>query len=117
MSGRLANAAGRAAEDAVARHYAARGAMARDRRWRGGGGEIDLILTDAAGDIVFVEVKHARTHAAAAHALGAAQMARLARAADTYLGTLPAGRDTPCRFDAALVDRGGAIEVIENAFV
>jgi len=117
MSGRLANAAGVAAEDAVARAYAARDARERERRWRGGGGEIDLVMTGARGEIVFVEVKHAATHAAAAAALGPAQKARLFTAAEAYLASLPTGADTPCRFDAALVDRAGRVEIIENALM
>lgn len=117
MSGLFSTLSGAAAEDAVARVYAARGAREIARRWRGGGGEIDLILAAPTGEILFVEVKHARCHARAAAALGAAQRARLAIAAETYLGTLPAGRDTRCRFDAALVDREGRVQVIENALM
>lgn len=116
MSGQLSHAAGLAAEDAVARHYRDAGATPLAQRWRGGGGEIDLVY--ARGDaIIFVEVKKSRSHASAAAALGAGQQARLRGAAETYLGGLPAGLDTECRFDVALVDAIGAVEVIENALV
>lgn len=110
--GSTADCAGRAAEDIVSRHYRARGAQARGRRWRGLGGEIDLIF-DHCGATVFVEVKKAADFAAAAARIGPDQIARLSRAAEEYLGC-NGGSD--CRFDVALVDRVGRVEILENAF-
>lgn len=115
MSGKTAYLTGLSAEDIVARHYTDRGLVEVARRWRGQGGEIDLIFAD--GDtMVFVEVKAARDHAAAAQMLRPAQMARLLAAGAEFAGTQPAGQLTPMRFDAALVDRTGVVEVLENAF-
>ncbi len=122
LRGALAHQAGRLAEAQVARHYAARGMTVLATRWRGRGGEIDLILRDGEGGadgrgagLVFVEVKKARDLAAAAQRLRPAQMARLQAAAAEFLGGQPAGLDTPARIDVALVDAQGRVEVIENA--
>ena len=98
----------------MARHYARLGLGVVEVRWRGEAGEIDLVLRDGDG-VVFVEVKAARDHAGAARALTPRQIARLLEAGAEYLGTLPTGQLTEARFDVALVDRSGAVEVIENA--
>lgn len=107
---------GHAAEDIVARRYEAAGSPVLDRRWRGQGGEIDLVARE--GDaLVFVEVKKARSHDEAAWRLGARQIARLCAAAAEYLAGEPRGQDSEMRFDLALVDNRGAVQVIENAFM
>ncbi len=121
MSGRAARGAmahhgGLAAEEQVAEVYAARGATVLARRWRGGGAEIDLILEEG-GAVVFVEVKRAATHAAAAARIAPAQAARLLAAAEAFLGTRPAGTLTESRFDAALVDGAGRVEILRDAFL
>lgn len=85
------------------------------RRWRGPGGEIDLILRDA-GRVVFVEVKSAETHAIAAERLSPRQMGRIVVSAGAFLAGEPGGQDTEMAFEVALVDAQGRIEVIENAF-
>jgi putative endonuclease len=111
---------GLSAEDIVARHYADRGYEVLERRWRGAGGEIDLIFRHGEGDdeeIVFVEVKASKTHARAGAALGARQIARLSASAEDYIGRLPTGLLTPMRIDVALVNGVGEIEVLENALM
>jgi putative endonuclease len=113
VSGKRNTLAGLSAEEAVTLRYAASGATCRARRWRGGGGEIDLVM-EANGQIIFVEVKQRASLEAAAAALRPAQQARLREAAAAYLVACPAGQETNCRFDAALVDRHGAIEIIEH---
>lgn len=98
--------AGLSAEQAVARHYADRGAVLRETRWRGRCGEIDLILSE--GDrIVFVEVKKSRTHAMAVQRVTARQLGRILRSAEVYLAQCPAGALTDARLDLALVDAQG----------
>lgn len=114
--GAMGHAGGQAAEHQVERAYADRGARCLARRWRGAGGEIDLIF-EMAGDIVFVEVKASRSHARAAARLSPRQSARLLAAAEEYLGTQPAGSLTPMRIDVALVDGQGMIEIVENALM
>lgn len=112
--GRAAYHLGRSAEGAVARHYLEAGLAVVEARWRGAAGEIDLVLRDGEG-VVFVEVKAARDHAQAARSLTPRQAARLLDAGAEYLGSCERGQLTPARFDVALVDRVGRVEVIENA--
>lgn len=114
MSGRISYHAGRVAEDSVAERYSRAGMPVIGLRWRGKGGEIDLIVRD--GDaVVFIEVKKSRSFARAAERLGARQIERLFMAASEYLETEPKGQLTEARFDVALVDGQGKIEILENA--
>ena len=54
--GRTEHLAGLAAEERIAQDYERRGFPVAGRRWRGQGGEIDLIARD--GDaLIFIEVK------------------------------------------------------------
>ncbi|MDO5631954.1 MAG: YraN family protein [Paracoccus sp. (in: a-proteobacteria)] len=113
--GALACLSGAMAEDNVATRYQAAGAEILARRWRGRAGEIDLIVQQ--GDcVIFVEVKKSRTHELAALRLDRRQMDRICGAALEYCGTLSSGSLTEMRFDVALVDDSGRIDVIENAF-
>ncbi len=114
MSGSVSYHAGLAAEEIVARHYEAQGYRILARRWRGQGGEIDVIATRDA-ETVFVEVKASATHGAAAWRVGPRQVRRLFDAAAEYMGSLPDGQDSAVRFDVALVDGTGRVEVVENA--
>lgn len=117
MSGLVSYRAGLSAEDAVAARYAAQGGRVIARRWRGGGGEIDLVL-EVGGIVVFVEVKQARDLARAATRVSPAQQARLLAAAEVCLAGLPgAGAPRDCRFDVALVDGAGRVEIVANAFL
>ena len=104
--GQRAYWAGVAAEAAVERTYLARGAQLLQRRWRGKAGEIDLIFT---------EVKAARTHASAAHALRPAQARRLCLAGQEFAAGRPTGQLTPMRFDLAMVDGQGQVVLVQNA--
>lgn len=113
--GRLAQLSGVLAEDTVARHLEALGLTVLARRWRGTVGEIDLICRD--GDcLVFVEVKQAATHADAAQRLGRNQMDRICAAACEYCVAKAGGMDREMRFDVALVDALGRVELLINAF-
>lgn len=114
MSGAVSHHAGLAAEDLVARRYAGLGLPIVARRWRCGSGEIDLILRDGEG-LVFVEVKCSRTHALAAEHLTPRQISRILAAATEFVANEPLGLMTEMRFDVALVDGTGRIEVLENA--
>jgi putative endonuclease len=115
MSGLSNHHAGLSAEEQVAQLYRRSGCDVIARRWRGPGGEIDLIARNGA-EIVFIEVKRARSHAAATERVSARQMGRICASAACFLGEQPAGALTPARFDVALVDGLGRIEVLENAF-
>lgn len=115
MSGAIAYHGGLAAEDQVAAHYGMAGCDVCNRRWRGRGGEIDIVARD--GDtVVFVEVKRSRSHARAAERVTPRQRQRLFDAAGEFLAREPAGLDSECRFDVALVDGAGQISILENAF-
>lgn len=93
----------------VQRNYrVARGPGAR-------GGEIDLILLDRDGTLVFVEVRSRAglAQGGAAASVGASKQRSLVFAAQHFLSrsaTLP-----PCRFDVVAID-GEAIEWIRAAF-
>lgn len=113
--GMLAHEAGRAAEGAVASAYLRAGREVIARRWRGPGGEIDLIARDGA-ELVFIEVKTSSSHARAAEHLSRRQMGRIHAAASAYLASEPLGQLTLARFDVALVNGRGEIEILENAF-
>ena len=93
----------------VARNYrVARGPHAR-------GGEVDLILRERDGTLVFVEVR-ARTdarHGGAAASVGAAKRASLVLAARHYL--LRFAVPPPCRFDVVAIE-GGALQWLRGAF-
>lgn len=93
----------------VQRNYrVARGASAR-------GGEIDLVMRERDGTLVFVEVR-ARADASrggAAASVGAAKQRRLVWAAQQYLRTLPVL--PPCRFDVVALD-GEHLEWLRGAF-
>lgn len=115
MTGAVSYQAGLAAEDIVARFYEARGRRVAARRWRCSAGEIDLIARDGA-EVIFIEVKHSRSHSEAAQSLSTGQMARIAEAASMFLAGEPAGQMTLSRFDVALVDGQGRLELLENAF-
>lgn len=115
MSGAVSYHAGEAAEASVARYYGSRGLTIVRQRWRGRGGEVDLIARDGVG-LVFIEVKRSRTHAVAATRLGRRQMDRLCAAAAEYIAGEPRGQLTDVRFDLALVDGSGRVDIIENAF-
>lgn len=108
--------AGLAAEAIVARDYQQRGREVACQRWRGTGGEIDLIVRE--GDrIVFTEVKKSRTHDMAAQRLSRRQMDRLCSAASEFVAGEPRGQMTEMRFDLATVDQAGTVRIIENAFM
>lgn len=113
--GQVSQAAGVAAEGVVEHLYMRSGRVIAARRWRGAGGEIDLIARDGA-EVIFIEVKQSVTHAQAAEHLGARQMGRIWNAAAEFLEGEPMGQLTAARFDVALVDGQGRVEIIENAF-
>ena len=89
--------------------------------YRGGGGEIDLILLD--GDtLVFAEVRLRRNRrfGTAAHSVDARKQVRLLNAARAYLREHDAASRHPCRFDViAYNDRPDATDTplwIRGAF-
>jgi len=116
MSGMVSYLAGASAEEQVGAHYARNGMPITARRWRGKGGEIDLVAQDGDG-LVFIEVKKSRSHARAAERLSMRQIRRLFDAAGEYMAVFSSGRAVNARFDVALVDGAGRIEILENALI
>jgi putative endonuclease len=112
---------GRAGEALAQRHLVARGMRVLEHNYRVArgrsrrGGEIDLILLDADGTLVFVEVRVRRGGfgGGAAASVGPAKRASLVFAAQTYLARLD--RLPPCRFDVVAVD-GERVEWLKAAF-
>lgn len=86
-----------------------------ETRWRGPAGEIDLIFRDG-DELIFVEVKKSSSHALAASRLDRRQMDRICLSALDYADRIGSGRAVPMRFDAALVDGHGRVDIIRNAF-
>ncbi|WP_371229317.1 YraN family protein [Roseovarius sp. 2305UL8-3] len=106
---------GASAEAAVARYLGRRGCDLVAERWRGKGGEIDLILREGE-TYVFCEVKKARSFDAAQNSLRETQMYRIHAAASEYLEHTPKGQLSDVRFDLALVNETGEIRIVKNAF-
>lgn len=112
---------GDAAEARALAHLQGRGLRLVERNYRvargpsARGGEIDLILRDRDGTLVFVEVRSRRSaaHGGAAASVGMAKRQRLLLAARHYLARLPS--PPPCRFDVVALD-GDGIEWIQAAF-
>lgn len=113
MSGSVSYLAGLSAEDQVSRRYVSDGHVILSRRWRGKAGEIDLVA-EKDGTVVFIEVKKSRSHARAAERLSQRQLTRIFRSAEDFIGHLPAGSNTDCRVDVALLDGRGEIDILPN---
>ena len=111
-------ARGDAGEDRALAHLLAAGLRLVSRNYRTpgrGGGEIDLIMREPDGTLVFVEVR-ARTghgHGGAAASVTGAKQRRIVRAAQHYLMGLPVL--PPCRFDVVAVD-GDQLQWLPGAF-
>ena len=109
---------GNAAEDAALAHLLAAGLTLVERNYRTpgrGGGEIDLVMREAGGTLVFVEVRAraATTHGGAAASVGGVKQRRIVLAARHYLMR---HRSPPaCRFDVVAID-GNHIEWLKAAF-
>ena len=112
---------GDAAEARALAHLQAQGLALVRRNYRvaagprSRGGEIDLILRDRDGTLVFVEVRSrgGSGQGGAAASIGPAKLASLRLAARHYLLRLP--QLPPCRFDVVAIDKG-CIEWLPGAF-
>lgn len=106
---------GLSAEGSVISDYERRGYCLQATRWKGQQGEIDVIARD--GDsYVFVEVKKSRDFARAAERVSPRQMRRLCNTAYEFLAANALGLATHMRFDVAMVNMHGEVQIIENAF-
>jgi putative endonuclease len=121
VGGRSTRAIGDAAEARALAHLQRHGLTLVQRNYRVAGGphargaEVDLIVRDRDGTLVFVEVRSRRaaTHGGALASVDAAKRRRLVRAAQHFLLRLAAL--PPCRFDVVAVE-GDALEWVKGAF-
>ena len=118
-------AVGDAAESIALAHLQKVGLMLLETNYRTpgrGGGEIDLIMKDADGTLVFIEVRQraSHSHGGAGASISAVKQKRIVFAARHFLmrfKTLP-----PCRFDVVLIHGGigrsdaPTIEWLRSAF-
>ena len=82
-----------------------------------GGGEIDLIMREADGTTVFVEVRKRATasHGGAAASVSFTKQRRIVFAARHYLMLLRLRELPPCRFDVVSLDAAG-VQWLKAAF-
>jgi len=109
---------GDAAEGAALAYLQAAGLRLVVRNYRTpgrGGGEIDLVMRERDGTLVFVEVRSRKgvSHGGAAASVSALKQRRIIFAARSYLMRLPSL--PPCRFDVVSVE-AGRIEWLKAAF-
>ena len=117
QTGAVARTPGQQAEDAALRHALARGWRLIERNYRTpgrGGGEIDLVMRDRDGTLVFVEVRSRASNAfgGAGASIGAVKQRRIVFAARHYL--LRMSVPPPCRFDVVLVQ--DSVQWLKAAF-
>ena len=109
------------AEERALRHLLRHGLALEWRNYRLAGGprqrgaEIDLILRERDGTLVFVEVRARRSsaHGGAAATVSVQKQQRIARAAAHYLMRLAV--PPPCRFDVVAID-GDELVWLRGAF-
>jgi putative endonuclease len=114
-------ARGQVAEDKALAHLLAAGLRLVERNYRVAagpsrrGGEVDLILLDSNGTLVFVEVRARadHSHGGAAASVTASKQRRVIYAAQHYL--MRHASPPPCRFDVVAID-GGALLWLQGAF-
>lgn len=109
---------GDAAEDRALQHLQTQGLQLVQRNYRTpgrGGGEIDLIMRDSDGTVVFVEVRKRRNskHGGALASITSHKQRRIVFAAHYFL--LKLRQTPPCRFDVVAVE-GEDLQWFKAAF-
>lgn len=120
-AGRNTKQVGDDAESHALAHLVGQGLVLVQRNYRVAGGphargaEVDLILRERDGTLVFVEVRAraSASHGDALASVGTTKQRRIVRAATHYLQRLAV--PPPCRFDVVALE-GGQIEWIRGAF-
>lgn len=121
FTGRTTKAVGDAGEARALAHLMRHGLVLVERNYRvargphARGGEVDLILRDRDGTLVFAEVRLRSDdrHGGAAASVGASKQRRIVLAARHYL--LRLAPPPPCRFDVVAID-GERLEWHRGAF-
>ena len=108
---------GNAAEDKALAFLQTAGLQLVERNYRTpgrGGGEIDLVMRERGGTLVFVEVRSRASSAfgGAGASIGTVKQQRIVFAARHYLLRTPS--PPPCRFDVVLVE--DTVEWLQAAF-
>jgi putative endonuclease len=98
---------GDAAEDSALEHLQRHGMRLLQRNFKTpgrGGGEVDLIMRDTDGTLVFVEVRQRASgcQGGAGASITAVKQRRVVLAARHFLAQL--GSEPPCRFDVVLME-------------
>lgn len=114
-------AAGDAAESLALQYLQRQGLVLVSRNYRvaGGpharGGEVDLIVRDASGTLIFVEVRSraGESHGGASASVTSRKQQRVVLAARHFL--LRYREHPPCRFDVVAID-AGRLQWIQAAF-
>lgn len=109
------------AEDRALAHLRANGLKLVERNYRVAlgphrrGGEIDLVMRERDGTLVFVEVRKRANaaHGGAAASVGAAKQRSLVLAAQHFVSRFAS--PPPCRFDVVAID-GDALDWLRAAF-
>jgi len=109
---------GDAAEDAALAHLQRQGLRLVQRNFKTpgrGGGEVDLIMREPDGTLVFVEVRQraSASRGGAGASITAMKQRRIVLAARYFL--LRLGSEPPCRFDVLAID-AGQIDWLQGAF-
>ena len=118
---RTTKAIGDAGEDLALAHLRRAGLELVERNYRvargphAHGGEVDLILRERDGTLVFAEVRARRSaaHGGAAASVGTAKQRRIVLAARHYL--MRWSSPPPCRFDVVAID-GEHVQWLRGAF-
>ena len=110
---------GDAAEDQALAHLQDRGLQLLVRNYRTpgrGGGEIDLIVREPNGTVVFVEVRRRanQRHGGALASISRGKQQRIVYAAQHYLRSWR--HWPPCRFDVVVVEHG-QLQWLQAAFL
>ncbi len=117
MSGGAAHRKGLEAEEAAARLYEAEGARILARRFKTPHGELDLILEEPDGGIVFVEVKARGRMEAALEALAPRQARRMEAAALFWIAAQSLAREPEARFDLVAFDARSRPQRLKNVWL
>lgn len=114
---------GRSKEHLALRYLRARGLKLICRNHFAKTGEIDLIMTDRATTLVFIEVRYRRNnvYGSPLATITASKQRKIRHAAAHFLALHPQYYTLNCRFDAVGIsavegDPNGKIEWVENAF-
>ncbi|AOY92407.1 YraN family protein [Cupriavidus sp. USMAA2-4] len=114
-SNTIARTRGAQAEARALAHLQRHGLVLAARNYRCNGGEIDLVMQEADGGLVFVEVRQrsSRAFGGAAASVTPAKQRRVLLAASHFLAAWPAVPG--CRFDVVAID-GARLEWLQGAF-